>query len=278
VGGYDNFCVYFILGSKEGTVGTTKLTRKEILAEDPVHEAIVRVVDFFKENSNKIGIAVAIIALVAVGVYGGIYYLDKKDTQAQEELGKGIDFYHGEISAKAKDDPYGNGKAPTFRSEKAKYEAAAKIFSSVVSQQSYSKTAVVARYYLGLSQLQLGQNKEAIQNLEQVANNSKDRAAGYLAKRVLAGNYYDSGNFQAAQALLDGMIKDPQCDLPKEDLSLLLSRALVAQGKRDQAIKILKEATTQGTEFSGFKQKLIAEMEKLQSAPKTGSTPKPALP
>ena len=80
-------------------MGTTKLTRKEILAEDPVHEAIMRLIDFFKENGNKIGIAVAVIALVAAGIYGGIYYLDKKDIEAQEALGKGMDFYHGEVSA-----------------------------------------------------------------------------------------------------------------------------------------------------------------------------------
>ena len=69
------------------------------------------------------------------------------------------------------------------------------------------------------------------------------------------------------------MIRDPQCDLPKEDLTLDLSRALVAQGKRDEAIKVLREAGTQGQEFSPLKQRMMMELDKLQKTPKAGSQP-----
>jgi predicted negative regulator of RcsB-dependent stress response len=259
-------------------VGTTKLTRKEILAEDPIHEAILRLIEFVKENGNKIGIAAAVVVLLGAGIYGGLYYLENREMQTQAQLGKGMDFFHAEVVQDAKDDPYGKGPTPTFRSETAKYQAAAKEFEAIASRQSYSKLAVVARYYLGLCQFRLGRNKEAIQNLESVANNSRERTIGFLAKKNLATNYFNAGNYQGAQGILDGMIKDPKCDLPKEDLSLQLSRALVAQGKRDQAIKILSEANSQGAEFGIFKQKLAAELDKLQRASKTGSAPNPARP
>jgi predicted negative regulator of RcsB-dependent stress response len=261
------------LHSRKVNVGTTKLTRKEILAEDPVHEAIIQLIEFFQTNGKKIGILAVVIVVVAVGIYGGLQYLDNRQMQAQQQLGKGMDFFHARVTPDASNDPFAKGPAPVFQSDNAKYNAAAKEFSSLVSGYGYSKLSVVARYYLGLSQLQLGQNKEAVQNLEIVAGNSRDRTIGFLAKKALAANYMDSGNYKGAVDTLKGMISDPQCDLPKEDLTLDLSRALVAQGKRDEAIKILREAGTQGQDFSPTKQRMMMELDKLQKAPKAGPQP-----
>ncbi len=255
-------------------MGTTKLTRKEILAEDPVHESIIQLIEFFKVNGKKVGILAVIAIFVAIGVYTGYQYLDSRQAQAQEQLGKGMSVFHAQVAPDASDDPYAKGSTPIFRSDKAKYEAAAKEFSSVISRSfGYSKLSVVARYYLGLSQLQLGQKKEAVENLETVAGNSRDRTVGFLAKKVLASYYAGTGNQRGAREILEGMIRDPQCDLPKEDLNIDLSRILVAQGKRDEAIKILREAGTQGPQFSILKQQLMVELDKLQKTPKAGSQP-----
>jgi predicted negative regulator of RcsB-dependent stress response len=266
------------LRSKEGTVGTTKLTRKEILAEDPVHEAIIQLLEFFGANGKKIGVAAVIVLLLALGVYGGLQYLDRMEAKAQETLGKGIDFFHAPVTADATDDPYAKGSVPTFRSDLAKYKAAAKEFSAIVDGRSFGKITVVARYYLGLSQLQIGQKQEAIRNLESVSSDSKERTLGYLAKRVLATEYLNSGNHKGAREILDSLIKDPKCQLPKEDLSLQLSKVLVAQGKRDEAIKVLRDASSQGAAFGVYQQQVTAELAKLQKAPVAGSNPQPAIP
>jgi predicted negative regulator of RcsB-dependent stress response len=259
-------------------VGTTKLTRKEILAEDPVHEAIMHLVEFFRSNGKLIGILAPAAVLVAFGIYIGIQYLSGREVQAQEQLGKGMAFFHAQVAPDATDDPFSKGPTPTFRSDTAMYQAAAKEFSSIVSRFGYSKISTVARYYLGLSQLQLGQKKEAIQNLESAAGNSRNRTVGYLARRVLATESASSGNYKGAREMLEGMIKDPQYNLPKEDLSIQLSRVLVAMGKRDEAVKVLREASAQGPAFSALKQQLTTELDKLQKANQTGSEPSPAKP
>jgi tetratricopeptide (TPR) repeat protein len=273
------FPLILCLAARKGpTVGTTKLTRKEILAEDPVHEAIIAVIEFFRVNGFKIGIVAAAAVVLGLGIYGGIQYLGNKEIQAQEQLGKGMDFYHAEVTSDATDDPYSKGPIPTFRSDAAKYQAAAKEFSSIVSGYSYGKASIIARYYLGLTQLKLGQKKEAVQNLESVANNSRDRTVGFLAKKVLATSYFESGNYKGAREILDAMIRDPQCDLPKDDLSIQLSRVLVAMGKRDEAIKVLREASSQGPAFGVFKQQVAAELERLQKTPNAGAETQPAHP
>jgi predicted negative regulator of RcsB-dependent stress response len=252
-------------------VGTTKLTRKEIIAEDPVHEALIWLVEFFRTNGKMIGIALGAVVLLGLGVYFGLGYLDAREVQAQQMLGRGMDFFHAEVSPDAKNDPYSSGPTPMFPSDKAKYEAATKEFSAVLSRYGYAKISVIARYYLGLTQLQLGQSKEAVQNLESVAGNSRNRTVGFLAKKVLAGYYYDSKNYKEAGSILEDLIKDQQCNLPKDDLSLQLSRALVAEGKREEAIRVLTEANSQDLASSAFRQQVTAELDKLRGAGKPDS-------
>jgi predicted negative regulator of RcsB-dependent stress response len=255
-------------------VGTTKLTRKEITSEDPVHEKILQLIEFFRLNSAKVGIAAAAIIIVVIGIFGGLQYLNRREAKAQEQLGKGMEFFHAAIAPDATDNPYSKGTTPIFRSDSAKYQAAAKEFTSIVSGYSYGEVSIISRYYLGLSQLQLGQKEEAVKNLESVASNSKNRTVGFLAKKVLAGHYQNSGNLKGAREILEGMIRDPQCDLVKEDLSIQLSRVLLSQGKRDEAIKVLREANSQSPAFGTFKQQLVAELDKLQNAPGTGAETK----
>jgi predicted negative regulator of RcsB-dependent stress response len=145
----------------------------------------------------------------------------------------------------------------------------------VASNYGSSKVGVIARYYQGLSQLRLGQKDEAVRTLEAVSNNSKDRTTGYLAKKVLARTYLESGNPKGAQALIEGMIKDPQCDLPREDLRVDLSRALVAQGKRDEAIKVLR-ATEEGSEMGMLQSMVSRELTRLEgNAPAKPATARP---
>lgn len=254
-------------------MGTTKLTRKEILAEDPVHEAIVRFIEFLRTNSKKISIAVVVIVLLALGIYGGLQYLGRKDAQAQERLSRGMDFFHAALSPDAADDPYGKGATPVFKNDQDKYKAAAKEFSSIVEGQSFGKIPVIARYYLGLSQLRLGEKQQAMRNLEMVSNNSKERTLGFLAKKVLAAEHLNSGNYKGAGEILQSMIRDPQCQLPKGELSLQLSRVLMAQGKREEAIKVLRDAGSQGAAFSSIQQRLATELDKLQRQSAGGANP-----
>ncbi len=254
-------------------MGTNKLTRKEILAEDPVHEAMVRLVEFFKERGRTIGYAAIGVVALILAIFGGIKYLDRRESQAQERLSQGMAFFHAQVAPDAPKDPFGKGLVPLFSSDAAKYKAAAGEFSSLVSGYGHAKVSIIARYYLGLSQLQLGQKKEAVENLEAVANNSRDRLVGNLAKKALARTLAGSGNPKRSREILEGMIKDPQCSLPKQDLSIELSRVLMAMDKRDEAVKVLQDASKQGTAFSALQQQVAAELDKIQRGPKTPGRP-----
>jgi predicted negative regulator of RcsB-dependent stress response len=252
----------------DGIVGTTKLTRKEIMAEDPVHEALIGIVELFRAHGITIALVAGSVVLLGIGIYFGLQYNDSREMQGQKQLAKGIEFYHALISAEAQDDPYGKGSTAMFRTEKARDEASSKEFSSILSKHKFCKLAVLARYYLGLTQLRLGQDKEGIQNLQTASKSTKDPMVADLAKKALAGHDYNTGDYKGAQEILQAMIQNPKCELLKEDLKLDLSRALAAQGKRDEAIKLLSEAREQ-EKSSMLQSQLIQEITKLQGSSKS---------
>jgi len=261
-------------------VGTTKLTRKEILGDDPVYDAIVTSIEGVRTHAKVIGLTAAAVALVGLGIYLGIEMLDKRDTEAQRTLARAIDFYHGGVDSGALDDPYGKGPDPVFRSEDAKYQAAAKEFSALIDRYGSSKLAVVGRYYLGLCRLRLGQRVEAIKAFEIARDNTKDRTVAYLAKKVLAKCQVEAGNPKAAQEILEGMVRDPQCELPKEELKLELARALKAQGKSEEALRILREARAESgrSSLQGLIAQEISRAGIGAGASSEGATANPGLP
>jgi len=268
-------------------VGTTKLTRKEILAEDPVQANIIRFIEFLRVNRKRIAIVAAALIVVGVGAFLGIRYLDAREAEAQSQLARGMEFLHAQISSEEAPEagaPEAGAEetdkadsTPTFSSEKEKYQAAAKEFSSVAARRGHAKISIIARYYLGLAQIQLGQDKDAIGNLEAVGDNSRNRTLGFLAKKVLATHYLNSENYEEAGGILESMIGDPQCDLPKDELNLMLSRALVAQGKRDEAITVLTDANSQDPTSDPFRQKVVEELDRLQRAAEAGLAAKPDI-
>jgi FimV-like protein len=125
-----------------------------------------------------------------------------------------------------------------------------------------------------MCQLRLGQKDEAIRNLEEVRNNTRDRTIGYLAKKVLATYYMESGNMKEAVNILEGMIRDPQCELPKDILRMDLAKAYLASGKREEAQKLLKEAREE-SKPSILSSMMIREMERLEKTAPVSASPKP---
>ena len=257
-------CLHIPIGYWEDVVGTTKLTRKEIAA-DPIHDALIRSVEILHTHAKIIALVTIGVLSAAVFAYLGLGYLESRDNSAQQELAKGMSFYHAAVDASAKSDPYALGPYPVFPNEEAKFRAASTVFSSMISRYGSSKMGVMARYYLGLCQKRLGQKNEAIASLQSIENNTVNRTVAYLAKKVLANYYVETGDSKRGVEILQAILKDPQSDLPKEDLRIDLSRAYMAQGNRAEALKVLQQAQDEGS--GGALQSLVfQELSRLQGS------------
>ncbi len=223
-------------------MGTTKLTRKEILAEDPIHAAIIRLVEVSRSQGRTIALVAAVAVLLVVGAYFGMQYLGRRDMRAQMDLAKAMDLFHAQIDPEALDDPYAKGPQPIFRNEEARYQAAGESFRAFLEKYGSGQLSVIARYYLGLTRMKLDQTEEGLRLLEEVRNNTRDRTVGYLAKKVLATYYLDLGRSADSIVILEGMLQDPQCELPRAALRVDLARAYIAADRKDDARKVIQEA------------------------------------
>ncbi len=262
--GYDIFCHYFNDLEKELVVGTTKLTRKEILAEDQVHGSMVMLVEFFNTNKKIILVTAAAAIILALGIYGVFEYLDSKNLQAQEILGRGMDFYHADVDPEAADDPYANGSVASFKTDSDKYLAASKEFQSILSDYGFTKASTLAEYYLGLTQLKMGDIAAGVESLQSVSSESNKGSLGYLADKVLARVYENEGRYNDAREILEAMIQDEDYELPQEELRLQLARILKKEGKYEDALNVLQEGASQGSSLSPLRQRLTDELEETQ--------------
>ena len=123
-------------------MGTTKLTRKEILSEDPVHHAMIRSIEVVRARGKIIGLSIVGLALVSVGAYLVLRFVENRQSLAQQQLGRCIDLYHAQLDPQALDDPYGKGPDPVFRTDEAKYKTASKEFSGLMEKYGSTKAAV----------------------------------------------------------------------------------------------------------------------------------------
>src|SRR5881409_3034201 len=94
-----------IFHAREGNVGTTKLTRKEILGDDPIHDALVNTIEVVRERGKQIALGAGALILAGFGIYLALEYMERRDNEAQQILTRGIDFYPAQVDPSALDDP-----------------------------------------------------------------------------------------------------------------------------------------------------------------------------
>ena len=246
-------------------MGTTKLTRKEILAEDPVHGSMVMLVDFFRTNTKNIFLVAAAVIILIVGVYWGRTFWRNRGIEAQEILAKGIDYYHARVDPEAAEAlPAAYGPNAVFKSDELKYKAVIEVLEPAVSGFGYSKVAPMARYYLGLAKLKAGMAEDGIMELERVAGSSADRAMSHLAKNVLAHVYAEEGKIEEAKKTIQAALDDTGYELPKEELRIQLARILTDEGKYEEALSVLQAGASESSSLSPLRQRLMEAQQKAQ--------------
>ncbi len=137
-----------------------------------------------EHQSKLIAAAIAVAVIAAIG-FGGWYYVNTQDEKASAELSTAVRTFETPVR------PAGVPAQPgfeSFASPEERATAARKQFKEIVDRYPHTHTADMARYFVGLTSEQLGDNAAAASNLEQVTNSSnKDLAA--LGKFALASVY-----------------------------------------------------------------------------------------
>ncbi len=171
------------------------------------------------EHQNTLIIAgIAAVVLIAI-VAGGWYYQSQQNLRASFELTQATRTLEAPLrpaGAPAQPD------TPSFASAKERAEAARKQFQSIVDDYPHTRTADLARYFLGVTAISMGDNAAAESSFQWVASKASKQLAS-VAKLALAGLYSNTGRTQDAEALYKDMIAHPTTVVSKVTAELQLA-------------------------------------------------------
>ena len=195
-------------------------------AEQTVHWTV--------EHQSKLLIAGIVVAAVALIGFGGWYYMNSQDEKASIELGAATRVLEQQVR------PAGvlaQPGFPSFASAQERATEARKQFQAIVDKYPHTRTADMARYFVGLTSSQLGDYAAAERNLQEVTKSSnKDLAA--LAKFALASVCRAENKDAQAIDLYKQLIDKPTTTVNKITVQLELAQFYEGRQKLDEAKRI----------------------------------------
>jgi tetratricopeptide (TPR) repeat protein len=195
-------------------------------AEQTVHWTV--------EHQSKLIIAGIVVAIAALIGFGGWYYMNSQDEKASLELGAAGRTLEQPIRPAGVPAQPGY---PSFGSAQERATEARKQFQAVVDKYPNTRTADMARYFVGLTSSQLGDNAAAEHNLQTAANASnKDVAA--LAKLALASVFQSENKDAQAVDYYKQLIDKPTISVNKVAAQLALASFYEGRQKPDEAKRI----------------------------------------
>jgi TolA-binding protein len=208
---------------------TDKFTRVTIgAAEATAHWSV--------EHKTRIITTVAIVAVVLAAVLGTWYYLGKQDSVANMELTQAVRTLQTQVR------PAGTPETPnipTFASSEERATTAKKQLQAIVDKYPHTHTADIARYMLGTTAIELGDNATAERQLKDVASTHNTDLAS-LAKLALASLYGNTNRTKDALDLYKQLIDKPSETVSKVMAQLQLA-ALYESSQQPQEAKRIYE-------------------------------------
>ncbi len=194
------------------------------------------------------------VALVLI--VGGLIFCSFRSTAADTALGAAMDTYTAPLAQPGL--PAGNG---VYATSAERTKAANSQFAAVAQKFGWLPQGTKARYFLGITYQEMGQNASAETELK-AASGAWDRNLGNLAKRALAGLYRQTARDPQAIEIYNGLVAKPSETVSAAVAQLDLADLYVAEGKLDQARTIwakVKDADKDGPAGSLAAQKLGAK-------------------
>jgi tetratricopeptide (TPR) repeat protein len=195
-------------------------------AEQTVHWTV--------EHQSKLVIAGIVVAVVALIGFGGWYYLNSQDEKASVEMGAAARTLEQQVRPAGVPPQPG---FPSFASSQERATEARKQFQAIVDKYPHTRTADMARYFVGLTSSQLGDNAAAERNLQEAAKSSnKDLAS--LGKLALASVYRGEKKDSQAVDMYKQLIDKPTTAVNKTTAQLELANFYESNKKPDEAKRI----------------------------------------
>ncbi len=189
------------------------------LKEDKFAVAVQEQVSWVVEHRNALITVGVVLGLLVVIAVGGFFYLQSRDDKASVALSAAMRVY---------DAPLRPANAPaqanfqTFTSSAERAKAAQAEFRKVEQNYPHTRSADFARYWVGVTAMEMGDYGTAQKELSELTRSRRDDLAP-LAKYALASVYRSQGKSSEAIQIYKDLIEHPSTTVPKSTAQLELA-------------------------------------------------------
>jgi TolA-binding protein len=217
-----------------------KRTERHKLKENEFARTVARARDAIDARRRDLTVVliVAIVALTAIGGY--TWWRQSRETRANILLAGALAIYDSPVVAPAEPKP--GSPMPvqqpgTFRTERAKLDAALPKFVETATQYPGTDAGIAARYHTAGILAALGRHAEAEQRYQEVVDKAGRRIYGQTARLGLAEVQLAQGKHDHAITIYRELTTDTNAQLPVDGILMQLGRAYLQAGKKEDAAR-----------------------------------------
>jgi hypothetical protein len=192
---------------------------RHALKQDRLVEATRTGVDWFEEHRAKVIQAAVAAVVVLAAVIAGLVVYNQRSTAADLAFGQAMDTYSAPLATAGQ--PPAPGEK-TFPTAAARATSANQQFVQVANQYGLLLPGKTARYFAGLTAIDMGQTGAAETYLKKVADGG-DASLASLAKLALANLYQQLNRNSEAVVLYNQLIAKPTTTVPADAARLQLA-------------------------------------------------------
>jgi tetratricopeptide (TPR) repeat protein len=158
------------------------MTRHELKEKDEITTSLQKFTEFVVARKKEITTGAAIVAGLAIVIFGWSYYRSTRNANAEAQLSQAINSFNDTTNLKSDKERYGKALAEGQKT---------------FDQYGSLTAGKIALYYVGLSQEGLGDTAKAVQTLQQVIQRG-DASTRAVAQFALGAIYKKHGETQKA--------------------------------------------------------------------------------
>ena len=207
------------------------------LKENAFAETTADTISWAVEHRSKLVAAAIIVAIAAAAALGIWAYVDYRNRQASDELAGALQKYNAPVRP-AGEPP--SQEVLSYASSAERAKAANADFTRIAAKYSFTRNGRMARYFVGVTQHDLGDNAGAEKQLQEVGG-SYDKEVASLAKLALASIDQDAGKTQQAIDLYKGLIDKPTTSVGKTTAQFELANLYEANHQPLEARKLYEQ-------------------------------------
>lgn len=223
----------------------SRLTRQE-MKRDEVREFLSRAFLFLGENRRRIGIGLAVVALLAIVATVAARMIGGRRAEASDALAAALEVPMAPLRSELS--PGVTAEGPVFDSEETRRAAAKERFEALVSEYPGTETARIARSYVARLELEAGRPEVAREIWAEIADDGGDDALTMQIVLNLLELDRSQGAAASAEERLLGMLDDPRSILPQATVlyELAVTQELLGKVEESRATyqRILDEHPT----------------------------------